>query len=162
MSSLIPWRRNKGEGNGGALTLAEDFPLLFGRMRDEFDRLFDRFSFGLPSVFQDVNGWRWGMNVEDKPDALVVNAEAPGFEVGDFDLNITDDQLTLRASRKVETKDKEGKVTESREQECYQSISLPCGVDKEKVDAKYHNGILTVTLPKTAAGKGKKIAVKNG
>jgi HSP20 family protein len=40
-------------------------------------------------------------------------------------------------------------------------VTLPAGVDKDKVEAKYHNGILTVTMPKTAQGKAKRIAVKN-
>jgi HSP20 family protein len=39
-------------------------------------------------------------------------------------------------------------------------VTLPDGIDKERVEAKYHNGVLTVTLPKTAEGKAKQITVK--
>ena len=47
-----------------------------------------------------------------------------------------------------------------QQQEFYQSMTLPTDIDKDKVDATYHNGVLTVTMPKTAAAKGKKIAVQ--
>ena len=40
-------------------------------------------------------------------------------------------------------------------------MTLPDGIDKNKVEAKYHSGVLTVTLPKTAESKTKRIAVKS-
>jgi HSP20 family protein len=144
---------------GGALVPSGEFPFFLSRMRDEFDRLFERLSRQWPSLWEGA-GWRWGLEVEDKEDAIVVKAEAPGFEPGDFDLQVSDNRLVLRASKKVETKE-EGKTREYREQECYQSITLPPGIDKNKVDAKYHNGILTVTLAKTSEAKPKQIAVKS-
>ena len=51
-------------------------------------------------------------------------------------------------------------MKEYREQECYESVALPSGIETEKVAAKYHNGVLTVTLPKSAESKAKRIAVK--
>ena len=35
------------------------------------------------------------------------------------------------------------------------------GIEKDKVEARYHNGILTITLPKTAEAKGRRVPVKN-
>ena len=90
-----------------------------------------------------------------------MQAEAPGFEAGDFDVQVSDNQLVLRAAKKVETKDKEGKTSEYREQECYESVTLPPGIDRGKVEAKYHNGVLTMTFPKTAEGKARRVPVKN-
>jgi HSP20 family protein len=104
--------------------------------------------------------WRWGLEVEDQDDSVVVRAEAPGCEEGDFDVRVEDGRLVLSALKKIETKDEKGKMKEYREQECYESVALPAGIDKDKVEAKYHNGLLTVTLPKTAEGKAMKIAVK--
>jgi HSP20 family protein len=74
---------------------------------------------------------------------------------------VSDNRLVLRAAKKVETRDEKGKIREVREQECYESVTLPTGIDRDKVEATYHNGVLTVRLPKTAEGKGKKIAVKS-
>ena len=162
MAGLIPWRRKKGEvaGNGGDLAPLRDFPTLMRRMQSEFDELFDRFARGWPVSLEDFGrGWSWGLDVEDKEDSVVIRAEAPGFEAGDFDLRMSGDRLILRASRKAETKEKEGEYRE--ECECYESMTLPPGIDKDKIDARYHNGVLTVTIPKTKEGRGKKIAVKN-
>jgi HSP20 family protein len=130
-------------------------------MRDEFDRFFDRMTRDFSGITEmNGEGWRWGLEVEDEDDNVVVRAEAPGFDAGDLDLRVEDNRLVLRASKKVETKDNKGKVQEYREQECYESVALPSGIDKDKVGAKYHNGVLTVTLPKTTAGKAKRIEIK--
>lgn len=134
-------------------------PFFLNRMRDEFDRLFHRFSRNWPTLWEmGGSTWRWGVDMEEKDDALVVKAEAPGFETNDFDVQVQDHRLVMRATRKSETKDKKG--TTVQEQEFYQSLTLPTDIDKDKVDATYHNGVLTVTMPKTAAAKGKKITVQ--
>ncbi len=160
MRSLIPWRRIKralssdgGEGTTG------DFPALMGRMRDEFDRLFERCAREMPAFWRGEEGWRWGLAVKDEEGAVVVRAEAPGFEAADFDVEVCDDHLVLRAAKKVEKEEEGRKRREVREQECYESVALPAGIDKDKVSAEYRNGILTVTLPKTAQAKGKRVAV---
>jgi HSP20 family protein len=147
---------------GGALTLFGDFPFFLSRMRDEFDQMFARFARQWPN-FLGSKGWRWGLDVRDEDDTVVVKAEAPGFEAGDFDVRVSGNQLTLRAVRKVETKDKEDKARAYHEErECYESVTLPAGIDKDKVEATYHNGVLTVTLPKTPEGNAKQVPVKNG
>ena len=162
MASLIPWRKRKGglpfAGPFGSRDDFPFYPFYLSRMRDEFDRLIERFSREFPVAFES-DGWRWGLEVDDQDNAVVVRAEAPGFEPGDFNVQVTDSTLSLRASRKTETKKKDSKETETVERECYDTIVLPPGIDANKVEARYQNGVLTVTLPKTAAAKPKKIAV---
>jgi HSP20 family protein len=165
MRSLIPWKRKRTDlAKRGEQLFPffpfDDFAFSLSRMRDEFDRYFDRMARDF-SAFARINGegWNWGLEVEDEDENVVVRAEAPGFEADDFDVRVEDNRLVLRASKEVETKDEKGNLREYREQECYDSVSLPTGIDKEKVDAKYHNGVLTVTLAKTAETKAKKIAV---
>ena len=148
MADLIP-RTERGPLKRAQRALS-NLPFSLSRMRDKLDQMFEQLSH---------NGWRWGVEVRDEADAVVVQADAPGFEAGDFDIHVTDDRLVLRA-KKTEAKDKEGKIRERREQECYESVSLPVEIDREKVEARYHNGVLTVTLPKTAEGKGRRIVVK--
>jgi HSP20 family protein len=153
-------QENGSTVEGGALTRFEDFPFQLSRIRDEFDRLMEWMA-SQPPGYWAGDGSRWGLEVEDREDAVVVRAEAPGFEPGDFDLQVSDKRFVLRAFKKVETKDKEGK-SEVHEQECFQSLTLPDGIDKDKVEAKYHSGVLTVTLPKTSKAKAKRITVHGG
>jgi HSP20 family protein len=155
-----PTAREEVAPRGGALAPFGEFPFFLSRLRDEFDRMLERFSQGWPGAWAGP-GWRWGLEVEDQDDAVVVRAEAPGFDAGDFNLQVSDNRLILRAAKKTETKGKEGKPSEYQERECYESVTLPPGIDKDKVEARYHNGVLTVTMPKTAQGKAKRIAVKS-
>jgi HSP20 family protein len=161
MLSLMPWRKKEDRAaTGGALAPSGDFPFMLSRLRDEFDRLFE--DFALSWNGQRVNGWRWGLDVRDEENTVVVRAEAPGFEAGDFDVQVKGDQLVLKAARKATKEDMEKGYREEESRECFQAVTLPAGVDADKVSAAYRNGVLTITLPKTADGKGKKIAVKNG
>lgn len=144
----------------GELTPFREFPSALGWMRDEFDRLLQQFSRNWPHPWRG-NGWRWRVEVEDGDDALFVRAEAPGFEPGDFEIRVADSRLIMQAVRKEETRGKVGNGREYRVQECYESVTLPPGIDKNKVEAQYRNGILTVTLPRTTDGKARRITVKS-
>jgi HSP20 family protein len=162
MFSMIPWKeyaRAMPVRYGGALMPFGSFPAIMKRMRNEFDGLFGRFYGEMPFPIPEVPGtWPWEVTAVDEPTEIVVKAEAPGFEAGDFEVEIRGKELILRAAKKAETKE-EGKYTEVLERKCYESVTLPPGVIPEKIEAKYINGVLRVTVPKTEAGKGRKIAV---
>jgi HSP20 family protein len=137
-----------------------DFAFSLSRLRDELDQLFERLARELALPGQAGEGWRWGLEVEDQEEAVVVRAEAPGFEAHDFDLQVADNRLILRAVRKSEPSQKAGQPQEYREY--YEVIALPPGLDSDRVTATYHNGLLMVTLPKTIAGKARKIPIQAG
>jgi HSP20 family protein len=135
------------------------FPFLLSRLRDEFDEVFDRLGRAWEGwKAANGKGWRWGLEVTDKEDAILVRAEAPGFAAADIDVQVSDDTLVIRAQKKEEKKAKEGE--EVSERECYESISLPAGIAKDQVTAQYQNGVLIVVLPKTEKAKGRKVPVK--
>jgi len=159
--NLIPWKRKNenSSDNGGGLTTIHDFPTVLRRMRNEFDQLFDDFTRNWTTQQTGFgNNWNWGLDIADEEDQISIQAEAPGFEPDDFDVRVAGDRLVIRAAHKTES-NKKGH--EYREQcECFESLTLPPGVDATKVDANYKNGVLSVTIPKTEEGKGKRIAVK--
>ena len=159
MSVLKPWKSKRTElfGNGHRDIGLRDFPTLMRKMQSEFEELMERFARDLPAVSGD-SGWKWGVTMEEKEDCIMIHAEAPGFEAADFDLQVSGNRLTLKAAHKVDKKEKKSEFHESRE--CYESMLLPSGIDMEKIDASYHSGVLTLTIPKTADYKSKKIAVK--
>jgi HSP20 family protein len=162
MSGTIEKKQKKNEvsDSGSSLAKTPNFPTLIRTMQSEFDGLFERLAKKWPTSMAEFNrDGVWGLDVDDKEDSIVLRAETPGFEPSDFDLRVHGERLVLRANRKSETKEKEGGAREERRY--YESMLLPPGVDADKIEANYQKGVLTVTIPKTAEGQGKKIEVKN-
>src|SRR5262245_25842281 len=96
---------------------------------EDFGQLVQRFFRGpFPGPWEGGGrGWRWGgLDVEETDDAVVVRADAPGFEPGDFDIQVRVDRLVMRAAHKAEG-EKERGAREWRRQEFYQAVSLPPG-----------------------------------
>ncbi len=154
-------------GNGSRTALATTRPhqagLRFGplgRLRSEFDRVFDDLLRGWPSSWGEEPSWMAGVDLRERDDAVVVRADAPGFEPGDFDVEIRGDNLVLCACQSEESSEEDqGMHWEKRE--LYQSIPLPSAVNAEQIDAHYRNGVLTITLPKTEQARSKKIEIKS-
>jgi HSP20 family protein len=156
MFSLIPWRQPaKSELQRRDSLLPFDLPAPLARMREELDELFGGFLTRWPTEMT-----RLEEAIEDKENELVVRVEAPGFEPEDFEVELQGQQLIVRAAHKTEKEEKEKKERAVSAQEMYRMFALPLAVVPEKVEAKYRQGILTITLPKTEEAKGHRIPVK--
>lgn len=158
MRSLIPWKRSSEERGGTSLVERPRDMLM--EMRREMDALFDRFFGDWPTPFGD--GWPtmgWGFDVDDRENEIVVSADAPGFEPDDFSIEVVGDSLVLKAERKEE--EEKGNGYHYRRGRLYRRVNLPHGIDADKIDAHYHNGVLEVRVPKGEEAKGKRIMVKS-
>jgi len=86
------------------------------------------------------------------------------MEEKDIEVNLTEDTLTLSGEKKEEKAEKEGSTLrrETRYGAFCRTIGVPKGIDPDKVEARFKNGVLTVTLnkPVEAQKETKKIAVK--
>lgn len=157
MFSLMPWRKEK---NGGLMRRGEH---PFATIRREFETLFDRF-LGQEPLFLtrwpavEEFGRGWGMEVKETEKEVVVEVEAPGFEPGEFDVRLSDGTLWITAEHVEKKEGKEEEAKSERRLERY--VTLPVGVDPEKVAARYHNGLLELHLTKKEETKGRKIEVK--
>jgi len=109
---------------------------------------------------EDVEG-QLAVDVYQTKDSVVVKAPIAGVKPEDIDISLTEDVLTLRGERKEES-------TVEREhyyvQECYwgsfsRSVILPTATVSEKAQAALKDGVLTITIPKVAQDKVKKIKV---
>jgi HSP20 family protein len=156
-------------GNGGRLASYPTRPPApsqggfdsFHRLRGEIARLFDQYLGGWwPTTQELAPEWRWNLDIEETDEAIMIRAEAPGFEPEDFNLHVQGHLLILHAVKSSETRSRERGYREWRRQEFHRSVPLPADVNVDEVDALYHNGILTVTLPKTEQEKGRRIEVK--
>ena len=157
MANLIPWKRCSEERSNA---LAERPRNVLTQMRREMDSLFERFFSGWPVLFgseSPIAGW--GFDVDDAGKEIVVHAEAPGFEPDDFNVEIVGDNLVLKAEHKEE--DKGGDGYRFRQERFYRTVALPHGIEAEKIEARYHNGVLEIHLPKGEEAKGKRITVKS-
>ncbi|MCE5267602.1 MAG: Hsp20/alpha crystallin family protein [Planctomycetaceae bacterium] len=156
--NLIPWR-NKRESEGGELS-----PMV--ALRNEVDRLFDSF---VREPFGSLEWPSWGggqwspaVDVTENDKEVTVCAELPGIEPKDIEVSVVGNQLILSGEKKesTETKSKGVYQSETRYGSFRRTIPLPDGVDTEKVDARYTNGVLTLRLPKTPQAASKRIEVK--
>jgi HSP20 family protein len=134
----------------------EENPLAL--LRREFDNVFDNFFSRWPAPMNTS----WGLDMEDAGKEVVVRAEAPGFDPKEFDVQMRGDQLFIRAEHKEESKEgqKEDQFTSSSYGVYERWVTLPAGVDANKVEARYRNGILEIHLPKTPEAVGRRIEVK--
>jgi HSP20 family protein len=155
MWSLMPWKKNDPT-NGNTMTVSPLGRDVF-QVRDEFDRLFHQLwnmnGFDFDARLSD----RWGLDIEEEESHYVARLDAPGFEIEDFDIQATSDNLVVKAERK---ESQEGKRNSSRRMgRLEHTISLPTGADTEKIGARYHNGVLELRIPKGEAKNVKRIAV---
>jgi HSP20 family protein len=153
MFNLVPWKKKLDEPAPPAVR--DWHPL--ARFRQEFDQLLGSSWRDWPDPGFQLSPWN-GLEVEDREDELVIRAEAPGFEPDEFDVQIAGNYLTLKAEHKEESTD-DGRSS-YRYGRFQRVVPLPTGIDPEKVEAKYHSGILTLRVPKTEAAKGRRIAVQ--
>jgi HSP20 family protein len=106
---------------------------------------------------------RMKIDVEDMDQNYVVKAEVPGVKKEEISVDISGNTVSIRAEMKEERKDeKRGNMLYSERYfgEASRSFTLPQDVDESKAEAKYENGILTLTLPKKQGAGGKKLTIQ--
>ena len=135
----------------------------------------------MPTVFDDFfkpwnewfdNGGLWGrvmnipaVNITENKDEYKVALAVPGMKKDDFKIDIDGNMLTISSEKEENKEEKDKKFT--RKEYNYSSFSrsftLPDEVNKEKIEAKYEEGVLKISLPRREEAKkniAKHIAVK--
>jgi HSP20 family protein len=139
-------------------------PTWNGLSRSNFDRLFDGFWFGRDSESGSLGNLSPQVDVAENEDGLNVSVELPGLDSDDIKVSLENGVLSISGEKKREIEEgKEGTeyhLVERRYGRFQRSFTLPRGIDTEKATAKFENGVLNVTLPKSAKAKAKLIEVK--
>jgi HSP20 family protein len=148
----------------------------FESLPREVDHLFEDFQFGswrLPfggGLFDVQPLWRGetrkapAVDIVDTDKAYEITAELPGMDESNIDVKFSDGTLTIKGEKRDDKEEKKkGYYLSERRYGAFQrSFGVPAGVDAEKIEANFKNGVLAVTLPKTpqAQKSEKKIAIK--
>ena len=135
---------------------------VFSNLHREIDRVFDDFTKGgnwpFPATAKngdDMMAPR--IDVSETDDAIEVTAELPGVDEKEIDVSLTEDILTIKAEKKSEREkdDKDYRLMERSYGLYERSMRLPCEVKSDKIEAAFKNGVLKLTLPKSAETKAK-------
>lgn len=131
------------------------------------DRFFgDRFGNSLLDTWRadEVGRGSWipPVDIHETDGAFVCTADLPGLSKDDIEVTVEDGTLTISGERTFENTENE-KAQLRRVERSYgsfrRSFTLPTGIDAKKVEAKFKDGVLTLTLPKAETAKPRRITV---
>ena len=131
-------------------------------LKTEMDRLFERFFESPWAEAHTLGEWTPAVDMTESKEAITVKAELPGVDPKEIAVSLEGDMLTIKGEKeeKKEEKDERRHRIERSWGSFMRSVRLPAPVDAGKVSAAFKNGIVTITLPKTAGAKGTRIPVK--
>ena len=144
-------RRQQSSALGFPFTPYEMFGMapfsLFRRLTEEFDRALQPFL----SEDESASNISWVPTVEisERDGNYRILAELPGLSPNQVRVEVDDDALVLQGERQAEREANEGGVRRSERQFgfFYRRIPMPEGVDPQQAKARFHDGILEITVP---------------
>ena len=130
-------------------------------LRRTVDRLFDNVS---PNHEWQPTQWGLALDVVENKDDFIVKASVPGINPDDLDISYANDILTIKGEIKSDSEHKENQyhLRERRFGTFTRSISLPIKIKGDAIEASYHDGVVTLRLPKSEQVKPRRIAIKVG
>ena len=131
----------------------------------ELENLFEDFAFPRPRRAGREGGddvWYPAMDMKENQNNYMLRAELPGVSKENINVSVAEDVLTISGEKKAEEDVKEGGW--HRSERVYgnftRSFRMPGPVDAERIQAEFKDGVLQLTLPKSAAAKPKAIQIK--
>lgn len=164
--SISPWRKRSG---GVSAEDSDIHPLR--SLQQEVDGIFDNFFRGfnlsaVPQGFSSPELLAPKMNIAETDKEYQLSLELPGVEEKNIDVSLSGDVLTIKAEKKSDIEEKDTNYHRvERSYGTYQrALTLPQETDRDKIKADFKNGVLLVSIPKSAKAvpSVKKIAVKKG
>ncbi len=153
MVSQVPARRSEGR-----LMTRGERPLM--ELRRRMDTLFDQLfgtpfsGFLMPEEFDEATRF-WDFDVSENENEIVIKAEMPGFEPNELDVQVNDNLLTIAAEHR-EKSDGQEQFRRYR-----RTVALPSGVDADKIQANYRNGVLELHIPRSEQAKPKRVQIQH-
>jgi HSP20 family protein len=104
------------------------------------------------------------LDVRETDEAYIVEVELPGVDPKDTEVSIEGRTLTVRGQFAEEQEKQEGNflLRERRRGQFMRAVALPGMVEVDKVTSRYENGELTITLPKAAQNRARRVEIESG
>jgi HSP20 family protein len=150
-----------------------------GDIFDRIEKIYDAIARRAFEIFEDSGRWpgrdldNWlraetellhpmHLELSESEDSLTVQAEVPGFNANELDINVEPRQLTVTGKRETKEESKRGRTVYSElcANEILRVIDLPAEVDSSKVNATLKDGILNIEIPKAAHAKTVRVEPK--
>lgn len=129
----------------------------FRRMDDLVERLWQGFPLGEIAEKEFETEFMPNVDISETDKQLIVKAELPGIAREDIDISLDEGYLIIKGEKKQE-KEESGKHFHRVERaygSFHRSLRLPTVVEKDKIEATFKDGVLTVVLPKSEEAKKK-------
>ena len=132
--------------------------------RDMMDELFER-SLVFPGrvLGRERQALTFPLDVIERDNDVIVKASLPGVKPEDVEINVVGNTVTIRGEAKSEEKVERGNyvMQERRYGMASRTITLPTPVSADKAQARFENGVLTLTLPKSEEARPKRIPIQS-
>ena len=140
------------------LGMIDEFAPLM-RLQNQMNRLFENFFEDMPA--QRGYGASYpGVNLWEEGDAAWIETELPGASMDDIEVLVSGNEVTINGERKIaEVPNATYHRRERGTGRFSRTLTLPWEIDAEKVEAKLHDGVLSIMLPKSESSKPKKVKV---
>ena len=113
---------------------------------------------------ESLAAWAPPVDIAEEKDRILITAELPGFKPDEISIQTENGMLTLSGERRFEkeTNDKAFHRVERSYGRFVRSFSLPNNVDRERVQARFVDGLLQIELPKREDAKPRTIKIAGG
>jgi HSP20 family protein len=128
---------------------------------DELDAMSEEFSrrFGLRPAPTGLRGWLPPVDVWETQDELVIELDVPGCHPENISAEVVDQQLVVTGERTAPTGAVRRYRSERWQGRFVRSFVVPREMDGDRIKAAYHEGVLTIRLPKPEAARPRRIAI---
>jgi len=125
-------------------------------------RLFEDAFTRLWSEPNENRPWTPAVDIYETENELVLKADLPEVSLKDIDVRVENQTLTIAGARKFEKEEstKGFHRIERSYGDFVRSFAVPNTFDTDKIGAEFHNGVLTVTLPKKEAAKPRQVKIE--
>ncbi|MDO7976308.1 Hsp20/alpha crystallin family protein [Oceanotoga teriensis] len=119
---------------------------------DEFDSVFEDLSKMFNGMDKITKNSYMNIDLYENEKEAVIEAELPGFQRDEININIENNILNITAQKKEEKEEKNDSkkyyIKERYFGKVARAFEMPENIDLEKINAKFENGILKITLAK--------------